>query len=49
MSDCTAKSADGKFFVNGDYATFILFAKYNMAAPLPDYGKAKFFENFDCL
>ena len=49
LSDCTAEGAKGKLFVNGDYTTFILFAKYNVTAALADYDEAEFFENFDRL
>ena len=47
LSYGAAKGSDGKDFVDRDYATFILFAKDNMAAALSDYSKAKRLENLD--
>jgi len=49
LPDCTAKSADGKLFVNRDYTTVVLLAKNNVTATLSDYGKAEFLENLDCF
>jgi hypothetical protein len=47
LSDCAAKSSDSKFLMGGNDATFILFAKDNMAAALSDHSKAKSLENLD--
>lgn len=49
LSDCTAQRSDGKFFVYGNDTTRILPSKYNVAAPLPDYGKTELLKYLDRL
>jgi len=49
LSYGAAKGSDGEFFVNRDYATFILSAKDDVATALPYLNVSKTLEYFDGL
>ena len=47
MSYGAAKGSEGKFFMDGDYATFILSAKNDVATALPYLNVSKALEYLD--